>query len=185
MCGNMRAALLQHKTLQGPSLTKINKTAEQLLQRLLEAKRTKGRPRAVLQAATLYAACRINGFPVTLDMLAEQFNISRKDLARAYRMMTYEFKLRPKMDSPEDYVVRYAARFGKRNVGRALNILARAREAKIHLGKKPACLAAAALYLASGGQLLQKDLAKFFGISGLGIRLSAEVLQPFIDNGGP
>jgi transcription initiation factor TFIIIB Brf1 subunit/transcription initiation factor TFIIB len=128
MCGNMRAALLQHKTLQGPSLTKINKTAEQLLQRLLEAKRTKGRPRAVLQAATLYAACRINGFPVTLDMLAGRFNVSRKALARAYRMMTYEFK---------------------------------------------------------GGQLLQKDLAKFFGISELGIRLSTEVLQPLIDNGGP
>jgi transcription initiation factor TFIIIB Brf1 subunit/transcription initiation factor TFIIB len=118
-------------------------------------------------------------------MLAEQFNVSRKDLARAYRMMTYEFKLSPKMDSPEDYVVRYAARFGKKNADRALNILARAREAKIHLGKKPACLAAAALYLASGGQLLQKDLAKFFGISGLGIRLSTEVLQPLIDNGGP
>jgi hypothetical protein len=46
-------------------------------------------------------------------------------------------------------------------------------------------LAAAALYLASGGQLLQKDLAKFFGISELGIRLSTEVLQPLIDNGGP
>ena len=152
---------------------------------MLEAKRTKGRPRAVLQAATLYAAYRVNGFPVTLDMLAEQFNVSRKDLARAYRMITYEFKLRPKIDSPEDYVVRYAARFGKKNVDRALNILAKAREAKIHFGKKPACLAAAALYLASGGKLLQKDLAKFFGISGLGIKLSTQVLQPLIDNEGP
>jgi hypothetical protein len=46
--------------------------------------------------------------------------------------------------------------FGKRNVEKALEILERAREAKIHLGRKPACLAATALYLASGGQLLQK-----------------------------
>jgi transcription initiation factor TFIIIB Brf1 subunit/transcription initiation factor TFIIB len=75
--------------------------------------------------------------------------------------------------------------FGKRNAEKALEILARAREAKIHLGRKPACLAAAALYLASGGRLLQKNLAKFFGISELGIRLSTEVLRPLIDNGRP
>jgi transcription initiation factor TFIIB len=144
-----------------------------------------GRSYALLEAATLYAAYRVHGEPITIDALADRFDVSGKELAATYRMIVQELKLKPQADSPERYVAKHARMFGKRNVKKALEILRWAREAKIHLGRKPACLAAAALYLASDGQLLQKDLAKFFGISELGIRLSTEVLQPLIDNGGP
>jgi transcription initiation factor TFIIB len=145
----------------------------------------------MLKAATLYAAYRVHGEPITIDALADRFDVSRKELdvsrkelAATYRMIVRELKLRPKADSPERYVAKHARMFGKRNSEKALEILRWTREAKIHLGRKPACLAAAALYLASGGQLLQKDLAKFFGVSGVGIRLSTEVLRPFLLDGG-
>jgi transcription initiation factor TFIIB len=143
-----------------------------------------GRSYALLEAATLYAAYRVHGEPITIDALADRFDVSRKELAATYRMIVQELKLKPQADSPERYVAKHARMFGKRNSEEALEILARAREAKIHLGRKPACLAAAALYLASGGQLLQKDLAKFFGVSGVGIRLSTEALRPFLLDGG-
>jgi transcription initiation factor TFIIB len=122
----------------------------------------------MLKAATLYAAYRVHGEPITIDALADRFDVSRKELAATYRMIVRELKLRPKADSPERYVAKHARMFGRRNSEKALEILRRAREAKIHLGRKPACMAAAAL----------------FGVSGVGIRLSTEALRPFLLDGG-
>ena len=176
---------VRHKRPRNPVTPEnIRKTAKRLFQKAMKARYMIGRSYALLEAATLYAAYRMHGEPITIDVLADRFDVSRKELAATYRLIVQEFKLKPHADSPERYVAKHARMFGKRNVEKALEILERAREAKIHLGRKPACLAAAALYLASGGQLLQKDLAKFFGVSGVGVRLSTEVLRPFLLDGG-
>ena len=136
---------------------------------------TRGRSIVQISAAALYAACRDMEVPRTLKDVAQVSNVSKKDLARSYRILVREMDLQMPVPDPIKSVSRIASRAGveEKTKRRALEILSKAHQKEIVAGKDPMGLAAAALYVAStleGTGKTQKDIADAAAITEVTLR---------------
>lgn len=136
---------------------------------------TRGRSIIQISAAALYAACRDMEVPRTLKDVAAVSNVSKKDLARSYRILLREMDLQMPVPDPIKSVSRIASRatVGEKTKRRAMEILAKAHQKEIVAGKDPMGLAAAALYVAStleGNGKTQKDIADAASITEVTLR---------------
>ncbi len=68
----------------------------------------RGRSIAIIAAASIYVACRMHGFPRTLQEIVDDLKIDRKKLSRTYTILNRELKLSIPPTSPEDYLPRIA-----------------------------------------------------------------------------
>lgn len=115
-----------------------------------EYKLTHGRSIGVVAAASLYAACRRRGLPVTLDEIAEYSKNSRKEIASCYRALIRSVEVKPSIPDPLVYVERIARLLNLHpEVQRdAVSIINKAKEKGLIAGKDPAGFAGAAVYIA-------------------------------------
>jgi transcription initiation factor TFIIB len=152
----------------------IEKTAY-IYRKGLERGLTKGRSISGLIAAALYMACRESCTPRTLNEIAHQINIKRKDISRSYRLLCEELDMTMPVLDPIRCMSRIASQagLGEKVKRKALAILQEAGSMELTAGKDPMGLAAAALYLSctiNRDVTTQKIIALAAGVTEVTIR---------------
>jgi transcription initiation factor TFIIB len=149
--------------------------AAYIYRKALERGLIRGRSITLMTGAALYAAIRDMEIPRTLKDIAAASNVSKKDLARSYRLLLNELDLKMPIADASRSVSKIASKAGlsERTKRRAQEILARARQHEISAGKDPMGLAASALYVASvleGEEKTQKEIAAAAAVTEVTIR---------------
>ena len=165
---NLRIAFRELKRLKSQlNLSdSVVKTASLIYRQSLKASLVRGRSIDGIVSASLYIACRKENVPITLKDIEDKANhVSPKELGRCVRLLIKELKL--KKLSPTDpisYLHRLADSLNLTMATRMLacDIVKKAKDLGITVGKNPMSIAAAALYLASvqtGERRTQAQLA--------------------------
>jgi len=150
--------------------------AAQIYREALEAGLLQGRPIKVMAAACLYAACRDSGLPRTLKEIVSKTGVSRKDIARSYRVIIRYTEKNMPVPSPIVYVSKIAAALAMKPgiEQKAIEILRKAAEMRVTAGKDPMGLAAAALYMACRrlgvAEYGQKQIARAANVTEVTVR---------------
>ena len=160
--------------------TAFAETASEIYRR---AKVLPGFSSCQLQAACIYASCRLFGIPRMLKDVSTACGVEVVQLARCYRKVVRNADLRMPVTDPARYAPQIASRAGldARTERRALEILEAAKNLRMTAGKVPAAVAAAALYAAyteshpaesfdAGGRVTQKDIADAAGVTEATVR---------------
>ncbi len=164
----------------------IKELAAVVYRKALEKELTRGRSIADIVAASMYVACRFTKIPKTLDDIVEASSRSRGDVSRAYRLLVRTLRIEMPSHDPVGYISRIAE---KTNIsgkvqGFAAKILRKAKRKRVTMGKDPAGMAAAALYIAcqmEGKEVTQKDIAKAARVTEVTIRNRKKELVKKLD----
>jgi len=153
----------------------IKEDAGQIYSRAAEKNLIRGRSIESVAAASLYAACRKNGLPRTLDEIAEESNVHRKHIGRTYRFLMRELNMTLRPTSPVDYIPRFCGMLAlSRKVElKAMEIVERAIKEELTSGRGPTGVAASAIYIAStlmGERRTQREIAEITGVTEVTIR---------------
>ena len=136
-----------------------------------------------IQAASVYASCRLFGVPRTIKEVASACNLDFIPLASCYRRVVEGAGLTMPVQDPASYVSGISSRAGldPPTERRAVEIVIAARRLRTTEGKAPTAVAAAALYMAymelhpeesfdPGTRVTQMDIAEAAGISEVALR---------------
>jgi transcription initiation factor TFIIB len=153
----------------------IKELAAVVYRKALDEDLTRGRSIAALVAASLYVACRFTKTPKTLKDVVKVSSRSRGEVSRAYRLLIRTLKIEMPSHDPLGYISRFAekAKISGKVQGVAAKILRKAKRKRITVGKDPAGVAAAVLYIAcklEGKNVTQKDIAQAAGITEVTLR---------------
>ena len=153
----------------------VKETASLIYRKALNANLIRGRSIEEMISASVYAAARQRHLPRTLDEIAAETRMSKKELGRAYRLLLFELSLKIPLADPINYVSRYAAELNLsgRATAAAKNMINEAKREKITTGKDPVSLAAAAIYISSilnDEQLTQAEIAEVVSVTEVTIR---------------
>jgi len=129
----------------------VREVASVLYRRTLEADLIRGRSIEGVATSTLYAACRIEGIPRSLEEVAAVSRVDRKEIGRTYRYVAGELGLEMEPVDPKKYVPRFCSELGlsEEAESKANEIITVSAEAGLLSGKSPTGFAAAAIYAAS------------------------------------
>ncbi len=160
----------------------VVENAAYIYRKAVNAKLTRGRTMASLIAASLYASCRQNNIPRTLDDIAAAGNIERRILSRDLRTIIKKLGLNLNQYDTASFIVKISNNMNlsektKRN---AFEILKRCTDEGITAGKHPVAQAAASLYIAcivNGEKISQKKFSIESGISDVTIRNRATLIK--------
>ena len=145
-------------------------------------KLTRGRTMASLIAASLYAACRENNIPRTLNDIAEAGNIERRTLSRDLRTLIKRLDLKLSQYDPASFITRISNNLNlkEKTKRHAFAFLRRSEKLGITSGKQPVALAAASLYFSfiiNGEKINQKKFSRVAGISDVTIRARTALIK--------
>ncbi len=176
----------ERNTLQ--ALNELNRLASQLgipksavdealaiYGKILSKGLVKGRSVEALVAACLCMACRRLGLPRSIDEISQYTKASRKEVARCFRLIARELKIKLPIADPKMYVPRIVEqlKLSGEVLRQALQILDEAKRKGLTAGKDPAGLAAAAVYIASllkGDVRTQKEVAQAAQVTEVTVR---------------
>ena len=135
----------------------------------------RGRSIEAILIASIYAACRINNIPKTLDDFIEFASVDKKKIARCYRLILNELRINMQVSSPINFISRFCAELNLsgKTQNRAAEILKLAKKYHITAGKAPTGLAGAALYVAAlqeGERRTQREISIAAGVTEATIR---------------
>ena len=135
----------------------------------------RGRSISSMVLGALYAACRMTQTPRTLEEVARHSHVDKKEIARYYRILIKELKLRAPVPKAKLRVPKIASavELSEKTQRKAIEILEKAEKLKLTSGKDPMGMAAAALYLAcimNGERRTQKNIAHAAGVTEVTIR---------------
>ena len=161
-----------------------------LCRKAIQRQLARGRSIEVLVAAAVYAACRVDGVPRTLDELQRVTGLSKTRVGAAYRSLHRELSLAVDVPHPTDYVQRFCSELGlSSRVERETVTLLRAFEPPGSATSVSPCgTAGAAIYLASlvcGDPRSEKAIAHVAGVSEVTLRnryLEMKELLPGIES---
>lgn len=139
-------------------------SAALIYRKALEKELIRGRSIQGIAAASLYAACRLTRTPRSLKAMVEASTRSRKEIAKYYRLLQRELAIKMPVDDPAKYLSKIASNtaLDQKTQSLAMELLQRAKMIKADVGKSPAGMAAAALYMAAlirGEHVTQRQLA--------------------------
>jgi len=153
----------------------VRESAAIFYRRMVEAKLIRGRSIESMVAAAIYAACRQNRIPRTLDEIAQASNIKKREIGRSYRLLlrTLAAKITPMASI--NFIPRL---INKLNLSHevqklAITILEKARDMGLTSGRGPMGIAAASIYIASVLQHVkctQRDIASSANVTEVTIR---------------
>lgn len=148
----------------------IRAEAYALCRRMVAAGLVSGRDRTVTAGALLVLACKLHGRVIRWSDIP---GISRKPrrIMKAYREIREAAGLAPS-GYTEALVSRLCSdmQLSVRLAGTAIGMVESMREARFTDGKKPQCVAAAAVFLVGGGSLSKRRVAGAAGVSEPGLR---------------
>lgn len=154
----------------------VREEAAFVCRRVIESRALRGRSAAAIVAASLYAACRIDGVPRTLGEVGAAAGIPRKVIARYYRELHRVGVIRNvPLSRPLDYVGRFCTELGlSSRVGtEAMRLLQTWDQLGISGSLSPVGTAATAIYLAAefcGEPRHQTQVAKATGVTEVTLR---------------
>jgi transcription initiation factor TFIIB len=156
-----------------------------LYRKCVEKGLIRGRPLETVVAAVIYAVCREEGMPRTLEEIANVSGISKKEIGRAYRFISHELDVKIPLTDPISYVPRYVAalKLGGEVEKKAEEILREALKKGLISGRSPTGVAAAAVYIAAtmlGERRTQKEVADIAGVTEVTIRNRYRELKKFL-----
>ncbi|MEE8384256.1 MAG: transcription initiation factor TFIIIB [Nitrosopumilus sp.] len=153
----------------------VVENAAYIYRKTVSAKLTRGRTMATLVSASLYAACRINNIPRTLDDIANAGNVERRTLSRDLRTIIKKLGLKLDQYDTASFITKISNNMNlKEKIKRdAFEILKRCEKEEITAGKHPVAQAAASLYIScimNGVKISQKKFSEESGVSDVTIR---------------
>ncbi|MHA2089267.1 MAG: transcription initiation factor IIB [Candidatus Kariarchaeaceae archaeon] len=153
----------------------VKETASIIYRNALKANLIRGRSIEEMISAAVYAAARQRHLPRTLDEIAGHSRINKKELGRAYRLLLTELNLNIPLADPINYITRFATELGLEGLvtKEAREIMIKAKEKRLLMGKDPVSLAAAAIYISGilhNKQLTQQGIAEIAGVTEVTIR---------------
>jgi transcription initiation factor TFIIB len=174
---NLRAALQEFDKIQSKlSLSDpVIERASLFYRKAIERNLIRGRTVKSIAAACLYASCKDLECNRTLNEIAKQFVIQRKELARAYRVLFRELGFTVSVVDPIKSISKISSKLGisEKTIRKAIQILNAAKDAGIVSGKNPEIMAATAIYAAcviTGELKSQITIAQIAGTSTVSIR---------------
>src|SRR6056297_380385 len=129
----------------------VREVASVIYRRALNEDLIRGRSIEGVSTAALYAACRQEGIPRSLEEVAEVSRVDQKEIGRTYRYISQELSLEMKPVDPKQYVPRFCSDLGvsEEVKSKANEIIDTTAEQGLLSGKSPTGYAAAAIYAAS------------------------------------
>ncbi len=129
----------------------VREVASVIYRRALKEDLIRGRSIEGVSTAALYAACRQEGIPRSLDEVAEVSRVPQKEIGRTYRYISQELGLELKPVDPKQFVPRFASslQLSEEVQSKATEIIDVSAEEGLLSGKSPTGFAAAAIYAAS------------------------------------
>jgi transcription initiation factor TFIIB len=160
----------------------VVENAAYIYRKAVNAKLTRGRTMASLISASLYASCRQNNIPRTLDDIAEAGNVERRILSRDLRTIIKKLNLNLNQYDTASFIVKISNNMdlGEKIKRDAFDILKRCEKEEITAGKHPVAQAAASLYIAcivNGEKISQKKFANESGVSDVTIRNRSNLIK--------
>jgi transcription initiation factor TFIIB len=140
---------------------------------------TRGRSIESIVAAALYAACRRQKIPCTLDEMASILRTkgadAKREVAKCYRLLVRDLDLKIPVIEPEQFITRIISELGLPEylAAEAIQVVRKAKQKGLTAGKDPSGLAAAAVYLAAmrhGFRKTQKEIAQVAGVTEVTVR---------------
>jgi transcription initiation factor TFIIB len=153
----------------------IKESAALLYRRAVKEELIRGRLIESVVSAVIYAICRLQGIPRTLDEISRASGIEKKEIGRAYRFLKSELKIDVPLTDPAQYVPKFATalKLGGEVQDEAIKLIKKALKKGLISGRGPTGVAAAALYIASamhGEKKTQKEVADVAGVTEVTIR---------------
>ncbi|ELY56520.1 Transcription factor TFIIB cyclin-related protein [Natronococcus amylolyticus DSM 10524] len=129
----------------------VREVASVLYRRALERDLIQGRSIEGVATGTLYAACRLEGMPRSLEEVAMVSRVDRKEIGRTYRYIAKELELGTKPVDPKQYVPRFCSELELSPTvqAKASEIIDTTAKKGILSGKSPTGYAAAAIYISA------------------------------------
>lgn len=150
---NLQFALSEiHRMASATDVPKpVRETAAVIYRRALDDDLVRGRSIEGVATAALYAACRQERIPRSLDEFVTFSRVSRTEIGRTYRYLCSELELELRPFDPATFVPRFATELDLAQPVhvRASEIIHAATEKGLLSGKSPAGFAGAAVYAAA------------------------------------
>ncbi|OYR66327.1 transcription initiation factor IIB 3 [Halorubrum ezzemoulense] len=142
---------LNEDLIRGRSIEGVSTAALVIYRRALNEDLIRGRSIEGVSTAALYAACRQEGIPRSLDEVADVSRVPQKEIGRTYRYISQELGLELKPVDPKQFVPRFASalQLSEEVQSKATEIIDVSAEQGLLSGKSPTGFAAAAIYAAS------------------------------------
>jgi len=153
----------------------VVENAAYIYRKAVNAKLTRGRTMNSLIAASLYAACRENNIPRTLDDIAKAGNVERRILSRDLRTIIKKLELNLNQYNTSSFISKISNNINLKEKTKrdAFKILDMCEKEQITAGKHPVAQAAASLYIScimNGEKISQKKFSVESGVSDVTIR---------------
>ena len=153
----------------------VAEQAAYIYRKAVTAKLTRGRTMPSLLAAALYAACRENNIPRTLNDVVAAGNVEKKNVSRDLRTIIKKLDLNLNQYDTASFITKISnnLNFKEKTKREAFNILRRCEDKMITAGKHPMAQAAASLYIAcllNEEKTSQRKIAEEAGISDVTVR---------------
>ncbi len=153
----------------------IRESAALLYRKCVQNNLIRGRPIETVVQAVIYAACREAGMPRTLDEISNISGLQKKEIGRAYRVISHELGLKIPLTDPISYVPRYvtALKLSGEAQEKSIVLLKDAMKKGLVSGRSPTGVSAAAVYIAgalAGERRTQKEVADVAGVTEVTIR---------------
>lgn len=153
----------------------VREVASVLYRRALDEDLIRGRSIEGVATSTLYAACRMEGIPRSLDEVAAVSRVDRMEIGRTYRYISQELALEMEPVDPKKYVPRFCSELeaSEEVQAKANEIIDVTAEKGILSGKSPTGYAAAAIYascLLCNEKQTQRDVAEVANVTEVTIR---------------
>lgn len=153
----------------------IRESAALLYRKCVQNNLIRGRPIETVVQAVIYASCRAAGMPRTLDEISSISGLPKKEIGRAYRVISHELGLKIPLTDPIAYVPRYinALKLSGEAQEKSIELLKDAMKKGLVSGRSPTGVSAAAVYIAgalAGERRTQKEVADVAGVTEVTIR---------------
>ncbi|MDH5403285.1 MAG: transcription initiation factor IIB [Candidatus Heimdallarchaeota archaeon] len=153
----------------------VKETSSVIYRQAIMKKLIRGRSIEAMVAASAYAAARQRRVPRTLDEIAKNSRVSKKELGRCYRLMIHELSLKIPLANSTDYIVRFAAdlKLTGTTARKAIDLVNDAKQNGLTAGKDPTGLAAAAIYISGiieGERRTQREIAETATVTEVTVR---------------
>ncbi|WP_435101344.1 transcription initiation factor IIB [Halarchaeum sp. P4] len=128
----------------------VREVTSVIYRRALNEDLIRGRSIEGVATACLYAGCRKEGIPRSLEEVAEVSRVEQKEIGRTYRYVAQELSLEMKPVDPKQFVPRFASdlELSEETIAKSNEIIDTSAEQGLLSGKSPTGFAAAAIYAA-------------------------------------
>ena len=163
----------------------VVENAAYIYRKAVNAKLTRGRTMTSLISASLYAACRENNIPRTLDDIANAGNVERRILSRDLRTIINKLGLNLNQYDITSFISKISNNMNLKEKTKrdAFKILKQCEKEQITAGKHPVAQAAASLYVSciiNDEKISQKKFAIESGVSDVTIRNRVTLIKKIL-----